>query len=59
VPQGCCSSTNDGKYICYAFNGQGCSDANVAVGDRCTKGYHICGKKGCHGNHSLHSCPKV
>ena len=57
-PQGCCSATADGRYICFAFNGQGCHESSVQPGDRCTKGYHICGKRGCFGNHSMQNCTK-
>ena len=58
-PLGCSSLTTDGRYICFAFNGQGCQDTSIQAGDRCTKGYHICGKKGCFGNHSMQSCNKA
>ena len=57
-PTGCCSATGDGRYICFAFNGQGCQETTVQPGDRCSKGYHVCGKKGCFGNHSMSACPK-
>jgi hypothetical protein len=55
APPGCESRTEDGRFICYGFQNGTCSAA--AVGGSCTKGYHICGKKGCHGNHTLGACP--
>ena len=57
APTGCESRTEDGRFICYGFQTGSCSAA--AVGGSCTRGYHICGKKGCHENHPLSSCPRA
>ena len=58
VPSGCCAKTPDGKFLCYAYNGDGCSEVSVEPGDRCQRGYHLCGQKGCHGKHPLGECPR-
>ena len=56
-PEHCTAVTPDGKYICFAFNSAaGCQQSSTRVGDRCNRGYHLCGKAGCHGNHSQTSC---
>ena len=61
VPKGCQSQTSDGKYICYAFNdANGCQQGgNVQPGERCSKGFHVCGKRNCGGHHSLQVCTKA
>ena len=58
VPQGCCAKTADGKFLCYAYNGEGCAEVNVKPGERCQRGYHLCGRKGCHGEHPLGECTR-
>ena len=51
-PQGCVNRTADGKNICYAYNmSAGCPYAKT--GKRCNRGYHLCGREGCHGKHSM------
>ena len=56
-PPGCVNRTSDGKNICYAYNNSaGCPYAKS--GKRCNRGYHLCGREGCHGKHSILQCPK-
>lgn len=57
VPKGCCGMTADGKRICFGFNGDGCQGASV--GESCTRGYHLCGRKACFGLHPMSACPLV
>ena len=58
VPTGCVSRLADGRNVCYGFNSaRGCSNASIVAGSRCRFGFHICGRLGCHGNHSMLSCP--
>ena len=47
-------STKDGEPICYSFNLDGCSLAEA--GKKCTKGWHVCMKKGCGKPHSQRDC---
>lgn len=54
-PEGCCSMTDDGRRLCFGFNDKGCKGA--AIGAKCDKGWHLCGKKGCHGEHPMSACP--
>ena len=54
IPKGCCSKTQDGKNICFAFNDKGCS--KCAAGQECEKGWHLCGYRGCHKDHSMSVC---
>ena len=54
IPAGCVGKTEDGRFVCYAFNDGGCSAAEA--GGYCEKGWHICGRKGCHKNHSIKDC---
>ena len=58
APDGCVARLEDGRNICFAFNAsRGCSHPNVTAGGRCRFGFHVCGKAGCRGNHSMVSCP--
>ena len=58
-PSGCSSKTTDGKNICFGFNrSDGCSSTNVKVGSSCNRGFHVCGKAGCHENHPMFECPR-
>ena len=53
----CVGRTPDGRYICYSFNSTaGCQ--NDATSGSCARGHHICGKAGCHGDHSLQQCTR-
>lgn len=57
-PSGCVPRLADGRNVCFGFNSsRGCSNASVVAGSRCRFGFHVCGKLGCHGNHSMMSCP--
>ena len=53
--KGCASATGDGARICFAYNIDGCNDAEA--GGKCKKGMHVCAKKGCHDKHPYSSCP--
>lgn len=55
-PKGCCGMTSDGRRICFGFNGEGCDGAEI--GEKCDRGYHICGRKGCFGTHPMAACPQ-
>ena len=57
IPSGCCGRTADGRSICYAYNDRGCSGA--AAGESCNRGFHVCGVKGCGGNHPMTACTKA
>ena len=58
APPGCLSRTEDGRNICYGFNRPGgCDQTSTAVGSACSRGFHICGRAGCHGNHASYDCP--
>ena len=47
--------SGDGRRICYAYNmAKGCTDCQP--GKNCSKGYHICSRKGCKGTHSAKDC---
>eukprot|EP00434_Breviolum_minutum_P034375 symbB.v1.2.030424.t1/scaffold3428.1/size56978/3 len=52
--KGCCSSSSDGKRLCFAYNINGCDKAQP--GERCDKGYHLCATKNCGGKHPHYSC---
>lgn len=56
---GCAYNTADGKPICGFFNSGSCNSKHVAVGKRCGRGWHICGKPGCGGSHAMSECPKA
>ena len=57
-PEGTVARTADGKNICFAFNSPvGCPYAKV--GKRCMKGFHLCGRAGCHAKHPAFECPKA
>ena len=51
---------HNGKRICFGYNLQGCS-LPVDSGGSCTKGLHVCTRKGCGGNHpqSYSKCPML
>ena len=51
----CASATPDGSRICFAYNIDGCNDAEA--GGKCKKGMHVCAKKGCHDKRPYASCP--
>ena len=57
-PQGVIPRTEDGKNICFGYNDKGGCPLPVKEG-RCVKGFHICGRKGCHGPHPIHQCSKA
>ena len=46
--------TADGQPICFGFNLGECRAAKV--GERCPKGFHICTKLGCGGEHPANEC---
>ena len=56
IPEGCCSKTPDGKFICYAYNSHGCTGA--VDGESCSKGYHLCGIRNCHDKHPMTACTR-
>ena len=57
-PPGCLSKTPDGRFICYGFNRPGgCEHSSTEIGRSCTRGYHVCGREGCHGDHAAFDCP--
>lgn len=57
-PPGCISRTADGRNICHSFNRPGgCINTNTELGKSCVRGYHICGKEGCHKDHPSYDCP--
>ena len=53
-------STHRGQKICFGYNmHNGCNEA--VDGDRnCSKGKHVCARRGCGGDHPQHSsrCPQ-
>lgn len=51
----CAPMTPDGKYICYGFNSASGCHEQVTDG-KCHRGWHICGKLGCHGPHTMIGC---
>ena len=56
-PDGCTARLEDGRNVCFGYNSyRGCKHPNVAAGGRCRAGFHICGTKGCHQNHSMTAC---
>jgi hypothetical protein len=59
APDGCVARLEDGRNVCFGFNtARGCPVHGVEVGGRCRLGFHICGRAGCHGNHSMVSCTR-
>lgn len=51
----CLAVTSDGRHICFGFNSaNGCFE-NVVDG-KCRRGWHICGRAPCHGQHSMQQC---
>lgn len=56
-PEGCVPRLADGRNVCFGFNSsRGCAAPGVETGGRCRFGFHVCGKAGCHGNHSMTAC---
>ena len=56
---GCSFNLQDGKPVCIFFNSPGgCHDKKVAVGKRCSRGWHLCGKNMCGGEHAMPDCNK-
>ena len=56
-PSGCVPRLPDGRNVCFGYNSaRGCSAHNVEPGGRCRFGFHICGRAGCHANHSMMVC---
>lgn len=53
--KGCSPMTPDGKYICFGFNSPSGCHEQVTDG-KCYRGWHLCGKAGCHGPHSMIGC---
>ena len=52
---GCVGQTSKGHRLCFDFNLKKCK---LHVKDqRCSKGLHLCGVKGCHKNHPALDCP--
>ena len=47
VPEGCTIVFNGGKPICKKFNVGRCK-VKTAKGGRCSNGFHVCWKEGCH-----------
>lgn len=57
APPGCVGKTVDGRFICFNYNRPGGCSSNTLVGSSCNKGFHICGRTGCHGDHASFDCP--
>ena len=58
LPSGCVSQTDDGNRLCFGFNSsRGCTYAKV--GDKCSRGVHLCARAGCFGKHSALACTKA
>ena len=57
VPPGMSAVADDGRPVCIRFNLGSCPSLHTAVGKRCMKGFHICGK--CFGNHASSACTTV
>eukprot|EP00971_Amphidinium_carterae_P201090 3990483-Amphidinium_carterae.2 len=56
-PPGTIARMPDGKNLCFAYNSA--SSCNIAKpGKKCMRGYHLCGRPGCHGKHSATACTK-
>ena len=49
--KGCVNQDDHGRRFCFNFNLGRCQDA--ANGAECSKGFHLCMKKGCHAPHSV------
>jgi hypothetical protein len=64
-PQGCAYMLSSGKPCCIFYNGSaGCNTRGVAVGKRCSRGFHNCGKllankTVCSGDHPMFQCTSV
>ena len=58
VPEGCVSKLSDGRHLCCAFN-HGVCKFKVSKKGRCGRGFHLCWRIGCHGEHAGHTCPKA
>lgn len=56
VPENCTIFLRDGKQLCKKFQVGACR-AKVKPGKRCSYGYHMCWKKGCHKTHPGKQCP--
>ena len=57
-PPGCVGKTQDGRNVCFGFNRPGgCSTTGIEAGRSCVRGFHICGRANCHGNHASFDCP--
>lgn len=50
-------TTDDGKYICWGYNMNGCKFGSKGKNPRCKRGLHVCIR--CHEQHSLRSCPQA
>ena len=55
VPDDCEIMFNNGKPICKKFNVGRCK-VKTAKGGRCSNGFHVCWKKGCHRPFSFREC---
>ena len=55
VPPGCAIVYNNGKPICKKFNVGRCK-VKTAKGGRCSNGFHVCWKEGCHLPFSFQEC---
>ena len=55
VPSGCTIVYNNGKPICKKFNVGRCK-VKTAKGGRCSNGFHVCWKEGCHRPFSFQEC---
>ena len=55
VPDDCEIMFNNGKPICKKFNAGRCK-VKTAKGGRCSNGFHVCWKKGCHRPFSFREC---
>ena len=52
---GCVAMDNQNRRRCFAYNLDGCTDA--APGEACSRGWHLCAKKGCDKPHPQHAHP--
>ena len=57
VPENCTIFLRDGKQLCKKFQVGACRAKGVKPGKRCSYGYHMCWKKGCHKTHPGKQCP--
>lgn len=64
-PSGCAYTLSSGKPCCIYFNGApGCNTRGVAIGKRCSRGFHNCGKllankTVCSGDHPMFQCTAI